>query len=148
MIKGTSKKGKRLKLTRRVQERIVEAIKQGSSHTIAYGCAGISRQTFYRWLRLGEEEDNPQEVYASFAKAVRKAEGEHFESMASVVTSAAKEGSWHAAAWMLERRHRDDFGKLAPPPRVDKLLEFGLVLFDQEEKVLEGAQTDENQGDP
>ena len=134
--RGQNNGTKRLKLTRRVQERIVKAISSGSSLKIAHNCAGVPSSTFYRWMKRGEEGDG--EIFVAFRRAVLKAENEHFERMAQIVTEAADE-SWHAAAWMLERRNRDDFGKYAPPPKVDKLLQVGLVLFDKDEEIKAGA---------
>lgn len=126
------KTGKKTKLSRRVQDRIIKALSSGSSRKIAYCCAGVAESTFYSWMKKGEDGDG--ELFMAFRRAVLKAENEHFERMAEIVTSAADE-SWHAAAWMLERRNRDDYGKYAPPPKVDKLLQIGLVLFDQDEQT-------------
>ena len=128
--------GKKTKLSRRVQDRIIKALSRGSSRKIAYCCAGVAESTFYSWMKKGEDGDGENHVL--FRRAVLKAENEHFERMAQIVTDAADE-SWHAAAWMLERRNRDDFGKYAPPPKVDKLLQVGLVLFDKDEEIKAGA---------
>ena len=37
--------------------------------------------------------------------------------LVAVVENAAREGSWNAAAWLLERRYRTRWGKKQPVPK-------------------------------
>jgi len=81
------------------KEAIVAALLAGNTRTAAASVAGITRQTFYRWL----DED------ATFSDNVEKAEGSAESRMVRVVQDAAFSGTWQAAAWWLERRRRDEY---------------------------------------
>ncbi|MBB77351.1 MAG: hypothetical protein CMJ75_22835 [Planctomycetaceae bacterium] len=137
-VKKTKNKGGRpCKLTRRVQDRIVKALSVGCTQGIACKAAGIGARTYHRWITRGEEDieaGNSSSDFAVFSRAVQRAEALFFERCAATISEASLD-SWQAAAWMLERRLRDDYGKMPPPPKVDRLLEVGLVLFDVKEPM-------------
>jgi hypothetical protein len=47
----------------------------------------------------------------TFSDAVEKAEGEAESRFLTQVARAATTGTWQAAAWWLERRHPDEYGR-------------------------------------
>ena len=101
------KRGRKTLLTPEVQKRITEAVALGSTYALAAEYGGIHRDTFFRWMRDGEEGIEP---YAEFYQAVRLAGARGAISSLAVVRKAAvgtenKPGEWTAAAWLLERRH-------------------------------------------
>lgn len=81
---------------------------------------GVSRVTWRLWMRRGRKEDTRirkggkpearEAIYLEFFYAVKKAlsEGEIYD--AGVIKKAAAE-SWQAAAWRLERRFPDRWGR-------------------------------------
>jgi hypothetical protein len=90
---------------------VVQALATGNTRTHACAYARISRDTFYRWLAR----------WPHFAQAVDKAEaGAMIRALAQIQT-AARLGTWQAAAWFLERRDPADFG---PRARIDVHVEL------------------------
>ena len=72
----------------------------GATRRAASAGAGINSDTFYDWL-----ERDP-----TFSDAVQKAEADAELMFTSIVAAAASD-SWQAAAWWLERRRPDDYGR-------------------------------------
>jgi hypothetical protein len=81
---------------------IFDALRMGNTRRAAFGIAGITATTFYRMM-----ED------VTFQDAVVKAEAEAEATFAALVAEAAAKGpsTWQAAAWWLERRRHEDFGR-------------------------------------
>ena len=100
--------GRKTKLTPAVQEGIVKALAVGATHEQAYGYMGITHETFYKWLRLGETGRAP---YAEFLDAVKKTEQQAAVGWLAFIESAARAGNWQAAAWKLERRYPKVWGR-------------------------------------
>jgi len=82
-------------------DRLLASLRLGATHRIAAQCAGIGVSTMRDWLR-----DKPM-----FADAVREAEAYGAVLMLERITAAANEGTWQAAAWLLERRYPDMYGR-------------------------------------
>lgn len=81
---------------------ILNALRAGNTRRAAIAFAEIDQNTFYRWM----------EREGTFRDAVEKAEAEaevHFE----LKVRQAAATSWQAAAWWLERRRREDYGRSA-----------------------------------
>jgi transposase len=88
------------KYTPDVVQRITEAIRLGATYELACQYAGINYMTFNRWMDSKSE----------FCEAVKAAEGKGAIQWLAVIEKAAKEGTWQAAAWKLERRYNKDYG--------------------------------------
>jgi hypothetical protein len=74
--------------------------------TTACAIAGVHRTTFYRWLR----GSRPVEV--GFRKQVEAATADATASLVQAMTTAAlRDGSWRAAAWLLERRDPENWAR-------------------------------------
>ena len=97
-----SKKGRKSKFTKPVKDRIIEALRAGTTYEIAAQYAGISRSTLYEWLKKGE--GNATGVYRTFYDNIKKAEAEGAVVHLGTISQASKK-DWKAAAWLLERRH-------------------------------------------
>jgi transposase len=102
--------GRRTKLNDEVQAIIVGALRAGNYVETAAQAAGITKVTLYEWLKRGEEE--PESIYADFANAVEKARAESEQRDIGIIDRAAHDGSWQAAAWKLERRFPQRWGRL------------------------------------
>ena len=89
------------KLTPEVTKRAVEAIKLGSSYKDAAAWAGISQDTFTRWMQNE----------ADFADAIKNAEGAGRVGLLAKIEKAINDGAWQAAAWKLERRDPEHYGR-------------------------------------
>lgn len=89
------------KRTPEVEKRIYDALRLGATYKLAAQYACIDHATLYRWL----EKD------ATFATKVKEAEGAATVGWLAKIEKAASDGNWQAAAWKLERRYPDDFGR-------------------------------------
>ena len=115
--------GRPTKLTPQVQARIVQAIVGGNDITVAAAYAGIGKTTFYEWLERGRKEaarlaassrakpKDSETPFAEFADAIQKAQADAETRNVALIAKAAQEGTWTAAAWWLERKHPDRWGR-------------------------------------
>lgn len=110
------------KLNSEIQNKIVTAIRAGNYIETAAAYAGISKSTLYDWLRRGEREKqrvekNPryrirksEKPYVEFSDAVEKALAEAEIRDVAIIAKAAEE-HWQAAAWRLERKFPERWGR-------------------------------------
>jgi len=110
------------KLNRDIQNKIVTAIKMGNYIETAAAVAGINKTTLYDWLKRGEREKQRVEndsrkkirkseaIYVEFSNAVEKALAEA-EARDVMLISKAANTQWQAAAWRLERKFPDRWGR-------------------------------------
>jgi hypothetical protein len=90
------------KLTDELQERLVMAIAAGSTVEGAAATVGINSATHRRWMALGEQARTGR--HRVFYDAVTRAEATSEVVLVGRMATAARNGSWRAAAWLLERR--------------------------------------------
>ena len=118
--------GRPVKLTPEVQEDICAAIRAGNYIEPSAIRAGVSKSTLYSWLKKGKTEadrvDRAVSVgrrakvtaklkpYVDFLDAVKKAEAEAEARDVAIISKAAIT-QWQAAAWRLERKHYDRWGR-------------------------------------
>lgn len=161
-------------LTPEVHAIIVETVAKGNYKSTAAACAGIHGSTLHRWLELGqkdleEEIDSPYSrlchgVYMASGKAEAEALGqirqaaegyeeERHESSFTDESGAAQKSvttlkkEWQAAAWFLERKHPDRFGRkianeISSPPGQ------ALVFVVKEALPPDGGEDDSLIDDP
>lgn len=106
------------KYSKEIQDTIVDYIRAGNYMETAAAAAGISKDTLYNWLRrgarykAGEEDYNIEKYqkYAEFKDKVEQAQAEAEIRDVMIISKAAQE-SWQAAAWRLERKFPDKWGK-------------------------------------
>ena len=108
-IKRDRERGRPSKLNEEVQEKLIQAIEIGVSYIHACAYAGIHYDTFNRWRNRGEEETKGQ--YHDFYVAIKEAEGRGVAKSFAKIQTAASEGAWQAAAWILERRYPELYGR-------------------------------------
>lgn len=113
---------------------VEKALTAGAFVATAADFAGITRETFYAWLKRGEAERNrrsalskplealtgkPRErelarraeeaLYLKFSDTVKRTQASAEVSALAGITSAGRE-SWQALAWLLERKFPDRYG--------------------------------------
>ncbi len=108
--------GRPTKLTATVQQEVCKAIAMGMTFELAAQYAGISKTTFFRWMRQGEESEEGS-PFRHFWHSVKKAESKGALNALATINRAATDGSWQAAAWLLERRHK--YRREAPVEEMD-----------------------------
>jgi hypothetical protein len=96
------------KLTPETQARIIQALEAGNYFETACGYAGITSRTGYGWLEKGREETSG--IYFQFFQAVEKATSQAELKNVAIIQRAAMD-TWQAAAWWLERRAPDRWGR-------------------------------------
>jgi hypothetical protein len=95
--------GRKTKYTPETVDKLTQAIRLGATYKLACDYAGISQETFSQWRNTKPE----------FSDAVQKAEGTGVLLWLTKIEQAASEGNWQAAAWKLERRYPQDYGRRA-----------------------------------
>ncbi len=100
--------GRPPKLSPDIERRIVELLRAGNYVETAAACAGIHKDTLYRWLKEGARQ--PNGIYGGFAVAVERAQAEAEARDVTLIATAARE-DWRAAAWRLERRSYARWGE-------------------------------------
>ena len=100
--------GRPTKLTPDVQEAIVDGINAGLTYRMSCARAGVTHATFYRWLEKGETAKSG--AFREFCDTVSRAKADSALRLVSQITLQAPT-DWRAAAFLLERRFPDDYGK-------------------------------------
>lgn len=149
------------KLTPEIQRTIVAALQRGNYAETAAALAGISKDTFYAWLRRGAR--TKAGIYAQFSDAVKRAMAHGEARDLQVVDSAAQGGAWQAAAWKLERKFPQRWGrrvivdddadaqekreqvsaivaKLGTPGAVGELATLTDSMFEASQRVADGEE--------
>lgn len=99
------------KLTDELIEKVSKCIKIGCYVETAAAICGISKDTFYRWLRNAKNTDaSDLEIKLSDAVLVAMAESE-LKDLQTIQDATQGPNGWKAAAWRLERRFPQRWGK-------------------------------------
>lgn len=98
-----------IKLNKEVCDNICENLRRGNYITTACRASGISTGTYYNWKKRGEKGEEP---FKTFLERTDKAESEgELACMEVIYNSATEQGNWLSAAWILERKYPQRFGK-------------------------------------
>jgi len=105
---------------------LFSALREGNTRRAACAYAGVSEDSLARWLARS----------ADFAERIKEAENMAEQQYVGAIRRAAHQGNWTAAAWWLERRRAQDWG------RVDRV---EVTIRRQAEKIAAelGLSTDE-----
>lgn len=115
--------GRPTKLTPETQERIIQAIRLGATYELAANYGGVHYDTMNRWRLRGQKEldriqrskrhkmRESERPFVEFYEALKKAEGDAAVTWLARIEQAAREGTWQAAAWKLERRFPQAYGR-------------------------------------
>ena len=103
--------GRPPKLNDEVTEAVARLIKVGVSNDIAAKSAGIGRSTFYDWMQRGTQPGKATAPHRKFRAAVEQAQAEAEATLVARISKAAANGSWQAAAWLLERGSPERWAK-------------------------------------
>lgn len=95
---------------------LLNLLAEGNYRATAIRAAGITKETFSRWLR----EDH------AFSDAVEKAEAQALAWHLANIKRAATDGTWQASAWYLERKAPGDWGRQDRRPEGVEQVEIRL----------------------
>lgn len=101
-------RGRPTTLTPEIQEKIIQAVRAGNYLETAAAYAGVPKNTLHDWLRRGAKEKRG--IYHEFSVLVEKALAEAEMRDVLIIGKAAEE-NWQAAAWRLERKFPDRWGR-------------------------------------
>lgn len=93
--------------TQELQDKIVKSIQAGNYAEVAARAAGISKDTFYKWLLRGGKGEEP---FKGLADAIESAAAFADERDVTLLANHAVK-HWQAAAWRLERRNPKLYGR-------------------------------------
>lgn len=94
--------GRPTKLTSEREGAILDALREGNSRTVAARLAGVGEATLRDWMAR----------YPRIRAAIEKAEAQAEVAHVANIAQAAKDGTWQASAWWLERRQHAAWGKV------------------------------------
>jgi hypothetical protein len=103
-------RGRPTVLTLTLQRGICAALQVGAYIEQAVIYAGITKETYYDWLKKGETEQ-PGQPHRDFSDAVTQAQAASELSDLMVIDRATKRDEWRAAAWRLERKFPRRWGQ-------------------------------------
>jgi len=112
-------------------EMLIEALQAGAYRKDACRAAGIHYNTLLAWEKKGESESSGE--FVEFLDALRMAEAEAVITNIDVITRAAQDGDWRAAAWFLEHKYPDRWARVEK--RADQHQPFTIVFSDQVKDV-------------
>ncbi len=92
----------------KIAAQILQAVRVGCYIETAAAYAGISKQTLYNWLKIGaRRRTGPlHDFHTAFERVLAQAEMRDL----ALISKAAEE-QWQAAAWRLERKFPDRWGR-------------------------------------
>lgn len=99
--------GRPSKLTPELREKLLDALRTGVPRKFACAKVRIHPSTLCEWMVRARRGEQP---YSEFAEDIKQAEAEAVERSVAHITVAAAT-NWTAAAWFLERRYPQDFGR-------------------------------------
>lgn len=118
--------GRPTKLTTDTFNKIIQAIRMGTTYEMAANYSGVSYDAFNNWRKRGNKELarresekvkkgskqwQKEQIFVEFVKALKEAEGQAVVGWLAKIEQSANEGNWQAAAWKLERRYPADYNR-------------------------------------
>lgn len=133
---GRKERGSQNKFTKRRRFIIYEALRTKLPMKRASSLAGLSVSRLLEWINMGKDKKR-YPVHAEFRRRIRKIQAQHEQDALDIIDMAARGGkkiietkvvigpkgkevvrikkytpaTWQAAAWYLERRHRNEYGR-------------------------------------
>lgn len=95
------------KLTYEVVDKACEMKRHGATNIDVCRALGFSDTAWYRWIK-----DPDTRVKRALVDGLKKAEAEYKESLLARIEGASeKPQHWTAAAWLLERKYPEEYGR-------------------------------------
>ena len=124
------------RLTPRVHQVVVAAVRRGAYWSVAAGAAGIAQRTIFDWISRGKREEAAgiKSRYTRLLHALARAQDELEAELAAKLSSGGdgKYPDWRAQAFVLERRFKDRWG----PPKEERNQGVTLTLTSEQLEAL------------
>jgi hypothetical protein len=88
---------------------IAQLIREGNYIETTCRVVGISSQSYRTWKKRGAESRSG--IYRRFYEAIDQSEAKAESTYLGIIKDAANGKTWQAAAWYLERRYPDRWGR-------------------------------------
>lgn len=138
--------GRPSKLDEERHTRIVNAVKNGNFLEVAAQFAGVSKETFYDWLRKAEvarekvaKKERPskhEQRCLALADDLAQALAESEVRDNLQITRAIQEGDWRAAAWRLSKKARERWGDQTPLRKTEVSATVGGMPTGSDDKEI------------
>jgi hypothetical protein len=109
-------RGRRAKLTPERHAEFVAIMRAGNTFATASKAIGV-RETHARWWYDQGAGDDADAPFAAFRLDVDQAEARAESRNVAIVAKAASDGSWQAAAWLLERGYPERWARISQRDR-------------------------------
>lgn len=109
-------------------KKIADAVRVGATYKLACAYAGISDETFANWRKK----------YPEFDQSLLEAEGGAAVKWLALIDKAATDGTWQAAAWKLERRYPESYGRHVIDQRHSGHIDVSKLSDDELRAIVEG----------
>lgn len=140
---------RRAKLTQEMVEQAIRLKADGLSNGDIICALGIHESTFYRWV--GEPKNRLQR---ELSEGLKKEEAEFKHTLLMTIRAAAlaRNQYWTAAAWLLERKYPDEYGKADRRRDEDEggdapRIVLGVVARPVQERLDLSSAMDDGEGD-
>jgi hypothetical protein len=122
------------KCTPAVTRTVAKALAEGNPQWVAGMIAGICADAFGEWMTRGARGEEP---FAAFHREIERAKAAAIARKVSHIEKAARNGSWQAAAWSLERRAPKDFAAVEKRNLEDNLEEQARLQSLSREQTIQ-----------
>lgn len=104
-----------MKLTKELISTAEKLIAAGNYTNVVCVYLNIDESTWYKWIDKAKTsiEGGRDNIYVQFFKSIKKAEAQAEMRNVNIIQVAAK-NTWQAAAWYLERKHKDRWALKQP----------------------------------
>lgn len=116
----------RSKFTPATVDRLVQNVRLGLPYKLAAEAAGVSYSTLKDWQAGRFPRGADRELKASFPAALTRAQAEGALKLTAQIHAAVPD-DWRAAAWLLERRYPDAYGKRPPAGPTPGAIEITII---------------------
>lgn len=131
-----AKRGRKSKLTPETQEKLCQAIQLGATYELACQYAGVSYDAFNDWINAGIAEKDAG--FVQFLQAIKEAEARGALGWLAKIEKAANDGNWQAAAWKLERRYPQEYGRTVQDHNIKAKLDLSSLPDEELERIARG----------
>lgn len=134
--------GRPTKLTPELQNQICAFLMAGNFVETVCDFVGISKETFYEWIRRGNRgwEKDIEGGYVAFSDAVKKAVAQ--VEMATVHELRQGPMNWQSKAWWLERRHPDKWGNRSKNTQLNLNVDLTTLPDEVIDRLARGEDID------
>lgn len=117
----TERRGQKSKiLDEATRKTVIDSVAMGLTYEVACANASVSYRSFRNWVLRGQRaignkalfKRRKEQIYIQFVQDIQKAEAQAETVLIRRVRDASKEPTrWQAAAWLLERRYPERYGR-------------------------------------